>query len=268
LGTLWKCGEQYRRRYVEGERLPPGIALIRGKSIHHANEMDLRHKMETGELLSLEEVMDAATDKWKAELTGPYVIGGQYDELTVEEARTLAHSEAIELAGLHHDEVAPHIIPTLIEERIEIPPSRALPVTFVSILDLIHDKTEIWDTKTAGKSPGKGDADVSDQLTGQQIAATALHVSDPETYELPKKLGLRVLVRTPKKGNLSVKEVPTALRDSDQVDAFVARANQALKIIEAETWIPAPSDSWQCSLKWCGYAQTCPYFTGKKRPEN
>ena len=63
LSMYCKCGEQYRRRYVEGEIVPPGVALVSGKSVHKAREIDLKHKMATGEDLAVEAVKESARDQ-------------------------------------------------------------------------------------------------------------------------------------------------------------------------------------------------------------
>ena len=34
MGMYCRCGEQYRRRYIEKEIIPPGFALIKGGSVH------------------------------------------------------------------------------------------------------------------------------------------------------------------------------------------------------------------------------------------
>lgn len=254
------CGEQYRRRYVEGDKLPPGIAMLRGRAIHTSQEKNLLSKMETGELLSTEECVDIANDQFKTEMSGGYVIGGQYEGMAVRDARSKAQIETVDLARLHSEEVAPTINPTAIESRIEIPPSEDLPVTFVSILDLIDGGDTVRDTKTKGKSPSANDAEESIQLTGQHLAFTALEGRPPA------RLQLDYLVRTPT-GKLSYK-TQTTTRGPRRVDAFVARARAALHMIEREVFIPAPEDSWKCTTKWCGYAETCPFFRGRKRPTN
>ena len=40
--TALRCGEQFRRLYIEDERIPPGIAAGRGTGVHKANEVNLK----------------------------------------------------------------------------------------------------------------------------------------------------------------------------------------------------------------------------------
>ena len=51
LGMLERCGLQYEFRYVKGLKLPPSSPLIVGSAAHRAAELDLKRKMEAGELL-------------------------------------------------------------------------------------------------------------------------------------------------------------------------------------------------------------------------
>ena len=62
LGTALRCGEQFRRRYIEGERVPPGVAAGRGTGVHKANEVNLNQKVITGTDLKLSDLKDAARD--------------------------------------------------------------------------------------------------------------------------------------------------------------------------------------------------------------
>ena len=67
LDMLFRCAEQYRRRYIEGEVIPPGVAMPVGISVHRAAEMNLRHWMENQKYLSLEVVCDLARDTFETE---------------------------------------------------------------------------------------------------------------------------------------------------------------------------------------------------------
>ena len=258
LSCLSRCGEQYRRRYGLKEKTPPGIALIRGRSTHKAQEKNLIHKLEEGELLSRDQVRQIASDEFDEAATGEYVIDGLYSGLSVSEALGRGKDEAVSLAGLHSDVVAPLIEPAAVEVRIEIPQSEQMPCTFVSILDLVEQGDVIVDTKTASKSPGKSDADLSDQLTGQCLAFYARHGKPSPTQRFD------FLVRTPT-GKL--KHVPLeTTRSRDDLAVFVRRVQAAHKMIEAEVFIPTSQDNWACSPRWCGYASTCRYYRGQPRP--
>ena len=259
---IGRCGEQYRRRYGEGEKLPPGIAMIRGSAVHKANELHMRAKMD-GEPWSLEATKDEAVTAFDQRLREGYVVDGSYAKMGFEPKEAIAHArgDVLALSALHFVRVAPKIEPTAAEVRIEIPASDSLPVPFVSILDVIDRDESPIDTKTAAKKPSKEDAHDSDQLSGQALAFRALK-KKPE-----KNLRLDVLVRTTVKRNEDYVPLVTK-RTEEDLAGFVGRVRQSLLVVEGERWLPAPEGSWACAPLWCGYWPTCPYARGKNRPKS
>ena len=119
----------------------------------------------------------------------------------------------------------------------------------------------VRDTKTSGKSPTKsimdgstrpGIADDSDQLTGYACASTVL---DGKT---PDMMVLDYLVRTPT-GKLNY--VPTkTVRTLDDIQVFLNRFANAVQAMRSGVFVPAKADDWQCSERYCGYADICPYI--------
>jgi hypothetical protein len=260
MNTVEMCGERYRRRYGLKDIVPPGIALPRGKATHKSIEKNLTSKMETGSLLSMDEVYATAGDAFDAYTEdGAFVCDGPYEDMPVEVAVGKAKDEAVALAGLHATDVAPQIAPTAVEQRIEVAPSEVLPVTFVSILDSVDNGITIRDVKTSQRSPGSAAANESEQLTGQELAFRA------EYGKESAGLALDYLVMTPKKGDLKYIHQETQRTDED-INVFLHRAQAVLRSIEAEVFLPAPVDHWTCSPRFCGYFDTCKYAAGRKRP--
>ena len=64
LDMFARCGEQYRRRYIEGEIVPPGIAARIGTGVHKAAETNWREKMRTGRDMPLDAVQDCAAEAY------------------------------------------------------------------------------------------------------------------------------------------------------------------------------------------------------------
>lgn len=69
LGMFQRCGEQWKRRYLEGEVIPPGIAARIGTGVHKAAEANFRFKMETGQDWPLDAVQDAAAEAYDKALS-------------------------------------------------------------------------------------------------------------------------------------------------------------------------------------------------------
>ena len=65
VGMWLRCGEQFRRRYIENEILPPGIPARRGSAFHKSADTNHKQKISTGEDLPLGDLKDCASDEYK-----------------------------------------------------------------------------------------------------------------------------------------------------------------------------------------------------------
>lgn len=254
-----KCGQQYAYRYGEGMKLPPGFAMVRGKAVDAGVTFNLRQKIETSEDLPVEVVQEIAREKLAEEFQGEVELDPDYESTDFEKAKDALTDEVVGLAKLHTERVSPTFQPRAVQLRVELSPSHSLPIKLVGILDLIDTKERIRDTKTSKKSPDADAAQESDQLTAYDLLYRAHH------RRQPGGLGLDTLVRTPS-GKLSAQETSAPPRDMSDLRAYVARARSVVRMVETETFTPAPDSAWWCSQKWCGYWGICKYARGRKRP--
>ena len=129
------------------------------------------------------------------------------------------------------------------------------------MLDLRDDKHVIHDVKTAAKSPGKDDADKSQQLSVYAYASRALDVQ--QGISAPDAgLQLTHLIVT-EAGNASVVQQRTTRTNSDIIRTL-ARMQQTYNGIKAGVFPPTDPSNWWCSKKWCGYWGECPYADRRK----
>lgn len=251
-----KCGEAYRRRHVLGEIIPPGISLHVGQTVHKSGEKELIHKVTTGgELLSTDAVKSAASDLFKSEVEEK---GLQLDEDEQKEGLKKVMGAgtdlAVSLAGLYHTDLAPIIEPVSVDhiERPWVVETDAYPFNLGGKMD-VCEKRAFRDTKTAGQSPNQAAVDSSEQYTMYAMAYKVLE------GELPEVIYQDTLVKlkTPK-----VKTVETT-RTQEDFYWLLARLSRFAEVIEKGVFLPARREDWWCSVKYCGYAKTCPFFNGK-----
>lgn len=259
LDMLAKCGVMYKRRYIDGEIVPPGVALLVGTATHRSVELNLRHKARTGELLPTEEIIDSVrddfTNRWDQE-------GVRLDSDEVLRGANAVKGSAIDLsialATLHATDVAPNIIPISekhVERKfvIELP---GYPVDLAGKID-VQEARGPRDTKTVSKTPSQVDVDCSMQLS---MYAAAVHVLDDQPFPIQVTVDSLVKTKTPKAVSL------TAQRDEADVGRVLRRVERAVEIIESGQFTPAQADgpsAWVCSKRWCGYAETCPFWSGR-----
>jgi hypothetical protein len=106
------CGQRFLFRYILGIKSPPNAFLLVGKSTDESVTRDLDHKIETGELLKREDVLEISAATFEA---GQKAEPIELDQEEKKEGKSLAQvlgdakDKAVCLSGLHHDEAAPKI---------------------------------------------------------------------------------------------------------------------------------------------------------------
>lgn len=243
-----KCGEQYRRRYVEGEKIPPGIAMLRGTGVHGGFELNMRQKIESYVDLPSSDIVDAAVSKFDTELAGGYALNDAEQSRGASIVIGETRDTVATLAGLAAKEICPDYQPKIVEQavRIELP---HLSHDVLGVIDLADDKGRVIDLKTAEKSKSQADADSSTQLTTYSVMHKIL------TQNPPSELRLEVLVntKTPKRQTL------VTTRDDRDISALAARLEAVTDGIGKGVFAPAPNGAWWCSGRWCGYHASCPF---------
>lgn len=262
LSCLERCGEQFRRRYIEKERVPPSPRMLRGTVVHRVASASMLRKLETKEIPTVEEAKDLAAARFEAEWAG----GVSFEqEPTIEHvaiAKATSKDFAIDLSAFYVERLAPVINPIAVERHITVKPKDS-DLVIHGTIDLIDGRPggeEIRDTKTTEKSPSKDAAHNSQQLTMYSMIRLA------EVGQLPAGLTLDYLVRTP--ARLERKHVPLrTTRDRGDVSAMVNRINTAVEAVKRGVFVPTNPENWWCSRNWCEYYASCVYVRrGDPRP--
>jgi len=267
VGMYTKCGEQYRRRYVEGERRPPEVAMLVGRGVHGGAEGRHRRVMDTGEEMPRADVVDLAVAVYDGDVdeAGEVDLGAEADrgtDIVIGEAR----DRTATLAGCFADKVAPQIrYPIAVEEQIEIPVER-LGISLLGYLDVAHEREDlvaypegdsaviVEDLKTGTKTRSQADVDGDRQLSWYAMGWRH------RTGTLPHGVGIRQVL-SQKRGPKAV--LVESQRTDDHVAALLKTINAVAVGISAGVFPPAPDGAWWCSARWCGYYSTCPYVVGK-----
>jgi len=247
-----RCGEQYRRRYIEGEKIPPAIAMLKGSGVHRGAEHNYRQKMTTREDLAVKEIVDAAVAGFEAEVGKGYILSDDERTEGDEKVRGKATDGVVSLTTLYAEKVSPTIQPVLVEEKIELEIPGA-DHTLLGILDVADESGWVRDLKTTGKKKMQSEADTSMQLTTYWLAYLA------KMGKPPAGVALDVLVE---------KKVPEAQRLESHRDASdVAVLAELFKAVETmlKTGTFTPNtQGWWCSKKMCGYAAMCKFFNKRE----
>lgn len=258
----FRCGVQMQRRFgarfdcwPKEEIEMPGIALATGISVHKSVEANLKRKIESeGQLLAREQVATIADDEFRGMWQGGMMLT-EDESVNINKAFGSAVDQTIALALLHYDNLAPIIKPVAVEEKfvIEMP---NYPYDLAGKKD-IREADGLRDTKTKAVSP-PDDAARSLQMAMYSMAEIVAKRG------LPKKVYLDFLIKT-KSPKIVIRE---AMPDDSWIQLLMRRIEKMVKIIQSVKegtgqFTPADPDHWCCSKKYCGYATSCPYWSGK-----
>lgn len=251
LSLYAKCGEAYRRRYKEKDIIPPGVAALRGTSVHKGAEANYDQKIHTRRDLKADAVAEIVADAFDMTVKHESIWFNPEEE-SEGKSKVLGEAKdmATRLAGLFSRDVAPKYMPAHVEveHRIVLPKSSH---DLLGRIDLITEDGIIQDLKSRARKSNPEDIHRDPQFTFYAL-----------TYQnkfgvAPKALAIDELVDTKIP---AVNSVITSRGEAD-FDALLNRINSVVKGINAGVFPPAMPGSWQCSPKWCGYFATCPYIS-------
>lgn len=247
LGMFQRCGEQWRRRYLDEEVIPPGIAARVGSGVHKAAEINFKSKMQTGEDMPLDAVQDAAAEAYDKALQDGVFFSPE-DVPSARLSMAEGKDKTVSLATCFRMSLAPHVLPALVEHKVTLDiPGVSLPV--VTVLDCYTEDRKLRDLKTSGKKWAEDKAHTSPQPT---IYRESIKEA---TGEYPEQLLFDVLVsnKTP------ILQTIETQRTEEDLQILVRQFGIMTDSIQAGIFPPAQPDHWCCSMKFCGYFFTCPH---------
>lgn len=236
LNTYLRCPAQYFFSYVQGIKIPPKSALTKGRAVHKGQEHNYSQKVETLTDRPLSEVREVTAAAFEAEQDAT--------EFDPDEKPGNVKDEAVGLASLYHEQVAPTVQPVLVEEKVEVPLNNG--VQLLGYIDLLDDKGFIRDTKTTRRTPPEGEIGKSLQLTAYSYAHRYL-MGMPEAGV---RLDYLVDTKTPKVVSLD------AVRTEQDIARFLNITSRVIRAIENDNFYPNQTN-FMCSEKNCGYWLLC-----------
>lgn len=257
MESLSRCGEAYRRSYMEQEKIPPKVAMIVGKAgLHMPAEDNFRQKIESHVDYSAEVMRDLAAAHFDNEVKlGGVVFTDEDVGRGTKKVLGEALDEATRLAALHATTQAGDYQPVATEKQFRVVLPKASH-DLVGVIDLVDEMDRVVDLKSRKARESQGTADRSLQLTAYSAAHRIEHGTEP--FELR----LDVLVKTKK----PYRQVLQTFRTLADYKALVNRVNVMLNAIKKGVFLPATSGAWWCSDTFCGYWQDCPYRSHGQKP--
>lgn len=254
VGMYSRCGEQFRRRYVEKEIIPPGIAAIKGISVHKGAEFNFSQKIQSKKDKPVGDVVDYAVATFEGQIENEGVTLSPDEKVRGQKVvKDEAKDRTAKMASVLMTQVAPRYQPIAVEEKVTVP----LPTSshdLKGVIDLEAEGGKIVDLKTSARAWNQERVDKSMQLPFYGMMKRALTGKDPESVVVEN------IVEGSKMANLTF----SRKIGMEDYQAIIRRLNRILDGINKEIYTPAnPETSWWCSEAWCGYWSSCE-FGGKK----
>lgn len=168
IAMFRRCPEQFRHRYILGEKERPGEGLVIGSMFHEALEFNYAQKIESHTDRPVAEVIqylqDEAVPKVLEENGGADEIA--WDSQDPAKGVALARTDSERILSKYHSDVVSRIQPISLEEKLILAPP-SLPVPLIGYIDVKAghevqmDTTSTWvadriiDTKTGKQSASK-----------------------------------------------------------------------------------------------------------------
>lgn len=237
LNTFMNCAKQWEYAYVQRIKRPPRLKMLLGTAAHTAVEKDLLHKIETGEDLPREEVVDTFRDEFVS-------LSADSDDDT-DDPGALTDS-GIKTIGVWRDVVAPATRPKHVELHVQY---KLNGIVIDGTLDEVEEDDLIRDWKFTGKTPDRRGGQYLLNMIGYGIGYRQL------TGKVESGIQLDFMVRLKQPKHVPVVSGPIP---DESIHAYAGIVDSVVRSIEAGLFPANGLRSGACS--WCGYRDICPAF--------
>jgi len=238
-----RCPLQFKFRYLEGLKRPPGAALTLGSSVDAAVTHNLSQKIKTKIDLPLNEVLDAFETEWNK-----LKDDTDFNDSTEGTEKDIG----VRLTKLHHLQAAPKINPKLVQWHFQLDSGRNYEVGGTT--DLIEEDDSVEDTKTSRKAYDY------DAIQNKLQPALYTWAYEKVFKRLARRFRYRVLIKPQKIVSEKVQVLEEQV-STHQQEWFFKIADAVLASVKSGNFVPAPPDHWCCQPRFCGYYFQC---RGKK----
>ena len=245
--AMWlRCGEQFRRRYIEKEIIPPGITARRGSAVHKAAEINHKQKIQTKKDMPLDDLKDATRDTYIHLIKEEGVFIPK--EYASEKKKLLNEglNQALSATEIYSDIVAPQIQPKKVEYTIQ-KKLDGFDLPLEGKVDVVNETGEVIDLKVKRReSQAWADREI-------QPSFYTLLLKDEGNY--PEFV---YQIITPLKTTTNVQTLRTR-RTSQDIEILKMYIEAFIRDLETGNFKPCHPENWMCSPLYCGYYYTCKY---------
>jgi hypothetical protein len=263
------CPEDWRRRYIFGEKTAPTGSMFLGRQVDDAISLYYQHILDHGERLSLDQVKDAFWDGWKAAAEAEREQFGIAWEADLREET--AFKIGLDAIDLTFSQLIPELgEPVAVQRKVEFTLAPELEWTVLCYLDLETRRSDAGELV-----PAVVDYKVKTKPLTQYQAD---HDFQPDVYLAGRWLEgdpaaqfcfAQIAKPGPRRKEIGASFLTTS-RSTGQLRGALARIAQVARQIVAcyarfgpeEPWGFADPNGWKCSERYCEAWASCPGGAG------
>ncbi len=250
MSMFQRCAEQYRRRYVLGEKERPRAALIWGGADHAAHEENFRQKITSGEDVPVDVVEDAFATAFDRKVDE---AGGLGEVEWGDEKPADLKDAGAALVAAYHRQVSPSVQPVSVERefKLELP---GVPIPVVGRMDIETELPAI-ERKTAKR------AEKTVKPTWRiQGLLYQLVEKRPVVWHVSVKTKVPAIYTQLETPGLSMAVSDATLGAAERLVGTTAQTIEAFYSTfgPEQPWPGAISHDWACS--WCAYKSRCAWW--------
>lgn len=240
ISMFLRCPEQYRFRYLEGQKVAPSGAMMQSKVWHRTVEENYRQKIASNKDLPLADMKEFYAAHYEETLKTENVA------FEADENPGKLKDQGVAITAVHHRLIAPKVRPQLVEEKFVIGLGEEFPYDLMGIWDLVDKDGVIADNKAYSRTPSQEDVDKDIQLG---IYSLGYRVS---RGQIEKGIRLDTVIKTKEPKTVQIHTT----RTNDDCRFLLGLIEQVAKAIQTGIFYPNPN-GWHCSPTRCGYWSQC-----------
>lgn len=251
LGTFARCPEQFRRRYLLGERERPAAALIWGSADDFAHTTNFEQKIETHADISQADVELAFVEGFDQAVERD---GGAAEVDWGEQKPGELKDAGVRLVSVYHRQVSPLVQPVAVQRDFMLAVA-GVPVPIIGRIDLEQaDELNEWKVASRGEREPKPQWRTQGRLyqaaTGKPLEwHVKARTKIPAVYTAADHPGLR----------LPFSRVAVAATEERIRKTVAQLLHLTATLGPDEPWpTHAPDYGWACG--YCGFRPTCAWW--------
>lgn len=254
LAMFARCPEQFRHRYVLGEKRRPGQQLVMGGAFHSVAEANFSQKIESHEDLPLPTLTEMLTDDlWAKQIEEQQEYGG---EVEWDDKQDACLANTVLMVEGYHGAVMPRVQPLAVEEQLLI--DVGLPISLIGYTD-VRTANVIVDMKTTkqARQSVKPDWQLQARIYGMaRNLPVDFHVVSPKKVITPLEFpALSIIPSDPQKASTLAMVQELGLRANRYMSEYGPFQHWPMFGAVQEQY-----NKVVCA--YCGWANTCPAAQG------